>query len=144
MMKYLAILFILIFSFFGCQNVNQPEKPENLIPKDKMIDILTETYLANAARSVDNKSIIAKGIKVDSLIYRNFGVDSLQFVKSNAFYAADINTYMSIFQEVETRLDTMSKKMESLRERKRDIKDSISKKSKKGQSKIEPVKDSLI
>ncbi len=126
-MKHSAILFILVLFFFGCQNVDQPEKPKNLISKDKMVDILTESYLANAARSVDNKSIIVKGIKMDSLIYRNFGVDSLQFAKSNAFYAANVNTYMSILQEVETRLDVMQKKMDSLWERERNIKDSINK-----------------
>ena len=143
-MKHFAILFIFILSFFGCQNVDHPEKPENLIPKDKMVDILTETYLANAARSVDNKTIIAKGIKMDSLIYRNFDVDSIQFAKSNAFYANDVNTYMSIFQEVETRLDVMQKKMDSLWESERYIKDSISKKSKEDQRDIESVKDSSI
>lgn len=143
-MKQSALLLILVLSFFGCQNVEQPERPENLIPKDKMVDILMETYLLNAARSVDNKSIITKGIKMDSLIYRNFGVDSLQFAKSNAFYATDVNTYMSIFQEVETRLDVMRKKMDSLWERERDIKDSIRKKSKENQKNIEPITDSLI
>lgn len=143
-MKHSAILFIVILSFFGCQNVHQPEKPKDLIPKDKMVDILMETYLANAARSVDNKTIIAKGIKMDSMIYQNFGVDSLQFAKSNAFYAADVNTYMILFQEVETRLDVMQKEMDSLWERERNIKDSINKNSKKDKSNIVPVKDSLL
>ncbi|WP_026451041.1 DUF4296 domain-containing protein [Aequorivita capsosiphonis] len=124
-MKQFAILFISILSFFGCQNVDQPEKPKNLIPKNKMVDILTETYLSNAARSVDNKSIIAKGVKMDSLIYQNFGVDSVQFARSNAFYAADINAYMGIFQDVETRLGVMRIKMDSLVEKERDVKDSI-------------------
>lgn len=142
-MKDLPILLILLLSFFGCQNVDQPEKPENLISKDKMVDILTETYLANASRSVDNKSIIRKGIMMDDLIYKNFGVDSLQFAKSNAFYAADVNTYMSIFQEVETRLDVKRKRMDSLWERERRIRDSIGKKVDIDRN-IEPVKDSLI
>ena len=126
-MKQSIILSIFILNFFGCQNVEQPEKPENLISKDKMIDILMQSYLANAARSVDNNAIIDKGIKMDSLIYRNFGVDSIQFAKSNAYYAADVNTYMSMFQEVETRLDVMQKKMDSLWERERNIRDSINK-----------------
>lgn len=143
-MKHSAILFILVLCFFGCQNVDLPEKPKNLIPKDKMIDILMESYLANAARSVDNKSIIVKGIKMDSLIYRNFGVDTIQFAKSNAFYAADVNTYMSIFQEVETRLDLMQKKMDSLWERERNIKDSINKIQKKDINNNAPKMDSLM
>lgn len=143
-MKYFAILFIIFLSFFGCQNVNLPQKPENLIPKNKMVDILTETYLGNAARSVDNKSIITKGIKMDSLIYRNFDVDSVQFAQSNAYYAADVNTYMSIFQEVETRLDLMRKQMDSLWELKRDRADSISKKLKEDKTNVKQVRDSLI
>src|SRR5690606_17996206 len=97
MMKYFS--FILILAFIGCQDVKAPEKPKELIGKNKMVDILTEAYLANAARSVDNKSIIAKGIVIDTLVYKNFGVDSLQFAKSNAYYAADINTYIEIFQK---------------------------------------------
>ena len=70
-MKHSALLIIFLLSFVSCQDVNYPEKPKNLIAKDKMVEILTETYLGNAARSVDNKTIITKGIKMDSLIYKN-------------------------------------------------------------------------
>ncbi len=135
---------IFALSFFGCQDVTRPEKPENLIAKDKMIDILTETYLANAARSVDNQSIISKGIKMDSIIYKNFGVDSLQFAKSNAFYAADVNEYMEIMKEIETRLTNTQKKMDSIWEQEQLRKNSISEKLKEDKANSQPVKDSLI
>ncbi len=143
-MKHWTIILFFTLGFFACQDVKKPEKPKNLISKDKMINILTEAYLANAARSVDNKSIISKGIKMDSLIYKNFGVDSLQFTKSNEFYASDINTYMEIFQKVEAKLTGMQKKMDSIREIEKSRKDSIS--NNKGVKKLntEPVKDSLI
>ncbi len=140
-MKYWTIILLFSFGFIGCQDVKHPEKPKNLISKDKMVDMLTEAYLANSARSVDNKSIITKGIKMDSLIYKNFGVDSLQFAKSNEFYAADINAYMEIFQKVEARLTGMQKEMDSIRNMEKSRKDSI---SKKASQPIEPKKDSLI
>ncbi|SRX52286.1 DUF4296 domain-containing protein [Aequorivita sp. CIP111184] len=143
-MKHWIIILVFMLGFFGCQDVKQPEKPKNLISKDKMIDMLTEAYLANAARSVDNKSIISKGIKMDSLIYKNFDVDSIQFAKSNDFYAADVNVYMDIFQKVEGRLTGMQKKMDSIREVEIELKDSISKKSDTIKLKTESVKDSLI
>lgn len=111
--------------FLGCQNVSYPKKPKNLISKDKMIDILTESYLANAARSIDNRSILDKRIRVDSLIYKNFDVDSLQFVSSNAYYAADVNAYRDIFVEVESRLTGMLKEMDSVWAAKRTLKDSL-------------------
>lgn len=140
-MKYWTIILFFSLGVFGCQDVKQPEKPKDLIGKDKMVDMLTEAYLANSARSVDNKSIITKGIKMDSLIYKNFGVDSLQFAKSNEFYAADINAYMEIFQKVEARLTGMQKEMDSIRVLEKSRKDSI---SKKASQPIEPKKDSLI
>ena len=142
-MKHWALIFIFALSFIGCQNVEQPEKPKNLISKDKMVDLLTEAYLANAARSVNNQSIIDKGIKMDSLIYKNFGVDSLQFANSNAYYAAEVNTYMEIFQKVEARLAAMQQKMDSIREMEKNSADSISKKKFKDVN-AEPVRDSLI
>jgi hypothetical protein len=143
-MKYWLFVFVCILSFSGCQNVEQPKKPTNLISKDKMVEILTESYMANAARSVNNQTIIEKGVILDSLIYRNFGVDSLQFAKSNAYYAADVNTYMEIFQKVETKLKIIQRKMDSIREMERDLLDSIGKKKFEEINDAEPVKDSLI
>ncbi len=112
-MKYWAILIIAI-AFGSCQNVKVPEKPKNLIGKEKMADILTEAYLANAARSIDNKTMLEEGIKMDSVFYAKFDVDSLQFARSNAFYAADVNTYIAIFQEVEAKLKEMEKDLDSI------------------------------
>ncbi|AFL81054.1 hypothetical protein Aeqsu_1569 [Aequorivita sublithincola DSM 14238] len=143
-MKQSIIFILFALVLFGCQDVNYPEKPKNLIAKDKMVDILTETYLDNAARSVDNNSIITKGIKMDSMVYKNFGIDSLQFVQSNSFYAADVNTYMEIVQEVEARLTKMGKDMDSIWEMKRDRKDSVNDLLKRPIKTPDPVKDSLI
>ncbi|HBY66927.1 MAG TPA: DUF4296 domain-containing protein, partial [Flavobacteriaceae bacterium] len=86
-MKY-AYLILLIVAF-GCQSVQKPEKPENLIPKEKMIDIMMESYLSNAARSVNNRKLRSYGLKLDSLIYAKYNIDSLQLAKSNTYYAAD-------------------------------------------------------
>lgn len=130
-------ILIFVLSFWGCQDVKQPEKPKNLIGKDKMINVLTEAYLANAARSIDNKAMIAEGIQIDSLIYSKFDIDSLQFVKSNAYYAADVNTYIALFQEVEVKLNAMIQDLDSIRKEGNQSQDSIIEESvqeKKGKS----------
>lgn len=98
----------------GCQNVKTPKKPENLIPKDQMVDILEQAYLTNAARGVENKAILEKGIYLDSLIYQKNNIDSLQFAKSNAYYASNLNQYSEIFRELERRLDLAQKDLDSL------------------------------
>ncbi len=143
-MKHWVIILILILSILGCQNVERPEKPKNLISKEKMVDVLTEAYLANAARSVNNQAIIDKGIKVDSLIFKKFEVDSVQFAKSNDYYAADINMYLDIFQKVEARLVAMEKKLDSIRDMDRKRKDSVESQQNKERIIAEPKRDSLI
>ncbi len=142
-MKKPILYIALILVFAACQDVVQPEKPKNLIAKDEMVEILIETYLDNAARSIDYKTISASGIKMDSLIYREFNIDSLQFAKSNAFYAADVNIYMEIIQSVEKRLTTMQKKMDSIWEIERlQMKDANNKDE--TENPAAPVRDSLI
>lgn len=143
-MKHWVPIFVLILSILGCQNVERPEKPKNLISKEKMVDVLTEAYLANAARSVNNQAIIDKGIKVDSLIFKKFEVDSVQFAKSNDYYAADINMYLDIFQKVEARLVAMEKKLDSIRDLDRKRKDSVESQQNKERTIAEPKRDSLI
>lgn len=111
----IRILFFLVLTIglWGCQDVKRPEKPDNLIPKDKMVDILTDVYLNNAAKSINNRLLRRKGFKLDSLIYQKYEIDSLQFVRSHAYYNADLNTYNEIFREIEQRLDIMLKKADS-------------------------------
>jgi len=114
-MKNCFIVFIFVFCAIGCQDVKLPERPKNLIEKNKMIEILSEAYIVNAARSVDYKSVLNKGVKLDSLIYQKYDVDSLQFAESNAFYSADINTYIDMFQKIQIKLEKLNVEMDSLR-----------------------------
>jgi len=114
-MRYILGILICCIAF-GCQDVKRPEKPENLIPKDRMVDILTETYLINAARSYDIKQIRKKKIKLDSFILKKYSIDSLQFARSNDFYTADLNTYNYLFEEVEKRLNLIKKRVDSIDE----------------------------
>lgn len=113
MNRLMYLLFLTVF--LNCQNVERPEKPSNLIPKDKMVEVLTESYIANAARGVGSKNLLVKDVKMDSLIYNKFGIDSIQFVKSNEYYAAEINDYIEIFEKVEANLAVMNKEMDSIR-----------------------------
>jgi len=105
MMRYVSLVLFLIL--VGCQDIKKPEKPDNLISKDKMVDILVDAYLSNSARSFDNRLIMDRGIKLDSFIYTKHNVDSTQFAKSNAYYTIDLDEYGKMFREVETKLKTI-------------------------------------
>jgi Domain of unknown function (DUF4296) len=105
-MKYFFYIAICML-FAGCQDIKRPEKPKDLIPEDTMAALLSEIYLGNAARSIDNKTMRKSGIKIDSFLFKKYNVDSLQFAKSNAYYASDLDAYNAIFQKIERKLETL-------------------------------------
>lgn len=108
--------FLLFCTLLGCQDVKFPEKPENLITEDQMVDVLTEVYLINSARSIDNKTIIQSKIQLDSFVFKKFKIDSLQFALSNAYYTSNLNTYNRLFKKVDERLLFLKKRADSIRE----------------------------
>jgi len=144
-MKFLIIAGF-VFCFFGCQNVLRPEMPENLIPEDKMVDILTETYLINAARSFDKRTILENKIKLDSFVYLKFNIDSLQFAQSNAFYTSDLDTYNRIFLKVQERMTGLKTRVDSIKEiivtEEKRVKDSIDA-SKRDSLGLKPKQDTI-
>jgi hypothetical protein len=112
-MKYwlvIASVFIM-----GCQDVKRPEKPKDLIPKEKMVEVLTEAYLSNSAQSVRNQSIFKEEVNLDSLFYAKFDIDSLQFVKSNNYYAFNSSLYIDILEKVEANLERIEDRLDSIR-----------------------------
>lgn len=94
MKSFSFVLVVLIF--LGCQEVKKPEKPSDLISKDKMVDILIDVYISNASRSINNKLIKDYNIKLDSIIYIKYNIDSLQFVESNGYYSSNLKTYTKL------------------------------------------------
>lgn len=125
------VLTIVAALFIACQDVKRPEAPEDLIPQEDMVSIYTDAYLMKAARSIDNRTIVSKGVLLDSIIYAKFNIDSLQFAQSNAYYSSDIDTYKNLFLKVEENLkvekakrDTLFAQYKRSQEAKR-IKDSI-------------------
>ena len=109
-------LIALIFGLFvsACQDVKRPQLPTNLIAKDTMVSILVDAYTINAARSIDNRIIVNKGVLIDSILYAKHQIDSLQFAQSNAYYASDIDIYKKLFLQVAEKLKVEKTKKDTL------------------------------
>ncbi|MDP3352348.1 MAG: DUF4296 domain-containing protein, partial [Flavobacteriaceae bacterium] len=54
-MKNIIYLIIGIIMFSACTSNTIYEKPKNLLSKKEMVNILTDMYIAEGARSVHNK-----------------------------------------------------------------------------------------
>ena len=81
------------------------EKPDNLIDKDKMTNIIYDLAILEAVRSQKPTVLEQNGIDQNTYIYKKYGIDSLQFAKSNRYYASDIVTYKQMYDDVAKRLD---------------------------------------
>lgn len=120
-----TILLLLVFLVVSCQDLEKTEKPDDLISEAKMIDVLTEMALVNAARNYNTKKLEVTGIKPDKYIYEKFDIDSLQFERSNNYYTEQYTDYERIYDSVKNRIQAIKNRMDSLREIEVRIEDSI-------------------
>lgn len=110
-MRSIVILICCVFSVVGCNN-NAIEKPNNLIGKDKMVAILYDISLIEAIKNQNINGGISSKAGTD-YIYKKYKIDSLQFVKSNKYYASNIEEYKKMFEEVKDRLTKETAKIEN-------------------------------
>lgn len=107
------------------------ERPENLIPKEKMVDILRDLAILNAARTTNVAILHKNDIEPMPYLYAKYAIDSTQFSNSDRYYASLPEEYADIYANVELRLE---KEKEEIEESKR-VKDSL--KVKEGELKRE-------
>lgn len=115
--KFYLRIFCLIF-FIGClvscQDVQKPKKPANLISQEIMVDILTDVYISNAARNVNNKLLRNLNIKLDSVIYSKYRLDSLQFALSNNYYSSNLDIYRNLLLKAQEKLKLLQIEKDSM------------------------------
>ena len=98
------ILIFVVFCIISCGN-EIVEKPENLIPEDQMTAILYDLSLLDAIRAQRPLVLQQMKIKPTAYIYKKYNIDSIQFAKSNAYYAADLKVYKKMYDEVAQKLE---------------------------------------
>ena len=79
-----------------------------------MIDILTDVYISNAARNVNNKLLRNKNIKLDSVIFNKYRVDSLQFLLSNNYYSSNLDIYRDLLIKAQEKLMVLQIEKDSI------------------------------
>lgn len=115
------------------------EKPENLIAKDKMVAILNDLAILNAAKTTNVGVLKQNGVEPMQFIYTKYGVDSLQFVLSDRYYASLPEIHEEIYIAVEAKLQTETDRL-TLEKKEQDSLKRIEKKLKAEKAKL---KDSL-
>jgi hypothetical protein len=109
----------------SCQEINPNSKPDNLIPEEKMVEVLTEISLLHGARSYNKSQMEEKGIDPYPYLTEKFGIDSLQLVQSNDYYAQNYKQYRRIYDSVKARLEILVADYDSIREMEQLKRDSL-------------------
>ena len=149
MNKYIYILFI-SFSIFSCTSNTILKKPDNLIPEDQMVDLLTDLMLAVNAETTKNLDLKRK-VNYHPLVFEKYNIDSTQFKESNFYYTSRVDDYDVILLKVEERLKALNKKFETLKREEDSIAQAIKNLEKKSidsinkikRRRVEPYKENL-
>ena len=154
-MNRLVSTLVLISLVFSCNNIDRPKKPDNLISTDRMVDIITDISLMNAAKGLNKDLLEKNAINPTNYIYKKYNIDSTQFASSNNYYAYDVKEYEKIYMKVKERLENKKAEYELLQEQEKKEKDSIRKAKKKERDSInklninkspgfKPIKEKLL
>ena len=123
-MKNLFLFFTAISFLSSCQK-KSVEKPINLIPKETMVNVIYDLSVLQAMKNSNHAILDSNRIEPTTYIYKKYKIDSVQFAKSNEFYASNIKEYERMYESVNNRLlenkklsDTLVKKEEKRLEKK--------------------------
>ncbi|MDD7884546.1 DUF4296 domain-containing protein [Flavivirga sp. 57AJ16] len=118
-LKRFTIYLSVILLASACYNMDKPKKPDNLISKEKMVDILIDAKIITSANSVNRKIMEDHGVKLNTYVYTKHDIDSLQFALSNEYYAFHGKDYEAIYTKVNDSLELLKVKFKEEEEKER-------------------------
>ncbi|NKI31587.1 DUF4296 domain-containing protein [Croceivirga thetidis] len=114
------IFFLLLCLAFSCAE-EVIEKPENLIPEDKMKQIIYDLALFNSIKSTNPAALTKNNLAISTdFVFNKHDIDSVQFVQSDLYYASIPLKYQAIYEAVELRLEKEKGKYDDAREKRTD------------------------
>ena len=119
-----GISLLAILALIGCKE-DLVKKPDLLIEKSKMMDIMYDLALLEAIKYQNPAVLDSNQIRPKQFIYKKYKIDSLQLAQNNRYYAADYKSYKVMFESVVKRIESEKKRANAiikLEEKKKKIK----------------------
>lgn len=122
-MKKLLLLLTVLVGFMSCKE-EVVHKPDNLIERDMMIDVMYDLSILDAIKYQNPASIDTFKINPSQYVFKKYKIDSLQFAQSNIYYASNYIDYNEMYDELIERIETKKTVLDSLvkREEKKQVK----------------------
>lgn len=80
------------------------KEPEVVIPREKMIAIMKEMAIMNAARTTNIVILKEHGVDPTTHVFDKYDIDSATYVENDTYYASMPVEYVAMFEEVESLL----------------------------------------
>ncbi len=122
-MKKIVFFLCITLLFYSCKQ-EAISKPKNLIEQNKMVDIIYDLALLEGIKTQNYG--VKQNINAMQFVYDKYKIDSLQFVKSNQYYASDIRNYKKMYEEINKRIETNKTYLDSLENKRGKSKTAIS------------------
>ena len=112
-MRKIILFLAIAITFVSCKEEVIP-KPDRLIAQDVMIDIMYDLTILEAIKNQNPASLDTFKINSRAYIFKKYKIDSIQYAKSNIYYASDYNEYKSMFEQISKRLEVKTQSVDSL------------------------------
>lgn len=114
--KRFSILLVVCIVLTSCYKLKGPKKPENLLSKEEMVNILIDIRLLTSATG-SNKAVLENNkIVPETYVYKKHKIDSIQFALSSDYYAFYIDDYDDIYKKVRDSLKLLKELLEKQEE----------------------------
>jgi hypothetical protein len=105
---YILVISLLLIN---CTSNTIIKKPDNLIPKDEMVNLLTDMLLASGGQHIKNLQL-QRDVNYFPLVFEKYQIDSTQFKESNFYYTSRIDDYEDILNQVAARLEKIQNEID--------------------------------
>ena len=105
MRKWPLLLIFVLATLWGCKPSDRTPEPDNLIPRDKMVDIMADVEVVEAQlrfqqNRINHDSLQKVKTKSYDSLYMYFKVTPEQFSQSIKFYQGDLVNFEGMIDEV--------------------------------------------
>ena len=106
-MKQFVYIFLISVFTLSCTSNTIYKKPENLIPRDEMVEILVDMQLALGAKSIKNIDG-NKSVEYMHLVYEKHKIDSARFAESNFYYMTNIDEFNKVLRKTKSKIQALN------------------------------------
>ena len=103
-MKQIVSLLVILCLFSSCKD-EVVKKPDHLIEKGTMMDIIYDLSILEAIKNSGGSTLENYKTNPKEYIYKKYKIDSTQFAQNNIYYSANYEEYKDMFNQVAKRME---------------------------------------